>query len=363
MSTTLHVNKLRCQLIAGLLLLLAVPAAARSPYNLVPPAAAANGVTLSGLELGGTLPGVANTDYAVPNAAEITYYVSRGMTIARIPFSWERLQPVLGRPFNATYLGYIQYLVKLLAQHNVRAMLDLHNYGNRCTTITGASCTAQAVVGSAAVPEANFVQFWTLMATTFKNSPNVDFDLMNEPYTITPANWAGYVNDAIAAIRAQGFTGAIYVEGAGTYSSATAFVSSGWAALATTITDPLNLVVFSLHDYMDSDRSGTHATCVTGDGSNDLVAATAYANAHHLTLQLGEIGFSNDSSCRAENAAILSYLAANQNVWLGVTLWGAGPWWGQGYYYNLDPASLVAPYTDLPQMGAYWTWLQALPQN
>jgi hypothetical protein len=49
-------------------------------------ATAASGVNISGLETGGTLPGVLWTDYPMPTTYEIAYYASRGMTIARIPF-------------------------------------------------------------------------------------------------------------------------------------------------------------------------------------------------------------------------------------------------------------------------------------
>src|ERR1700758_1509577 len=115
-----------------LLFLAVVPwprATARTPGFLPAPATAASGVNISGLEIGGTLPGGLWTDYAMPTTYEIAYYASRGMTIARIPFSWERMQPTLGGPLNTTYLGYVQQAANMLRAVNARALLDLHNYG------------------------------------------------------------------------------------------------------------------------------------------------------------------------------------------------------------------------------------------
>lgn len=43
------------------------------------------------------------------------------------------------------------------------------------------------------------------------------------------------------------------------------------------LTDPSNLIVYHMHQYLDSDGSGTHAECVSGTiGQERLKAATEW---------------------------------------------------------------------------------------
>ena len=50
------------------------------------------GVNLAGAEFGSNVPGSFGTDYTYPTHAEIDYYASKGLTVIRLPFLWERLQ-------------------------------------------------------------------------------------------------------------------------------------------------------------------------------------------------------------------------------------------------------------------------------
>ena len=51
------------------------------------------GVNLSGAEWGNRYPGTFGTDYTYPTASELDYYKSKGLTLIRLPFLWERVQP------------------------------------------------------------------------------------------------------------------------------------------------------------------------------------------------------------------------------------------------------------------------------
>ena len=50
------------------------------------------GVNLAGAEFGSNVPGTFGTDYTYPTHAEIDYYASKGMSVIRLPFLWERVQ-------------------------------------------------------------------------------------------------------------------------------------------------------------------------------------------------------------------------------------------------------------------------------
>ena len=52
------------------------------------------GVNLAGGEFG-KLPGVANRDYAYPGPRQFDYCQAKGLTVIRLPFKWERVQPKL----------------------------------------------------------------------------------------------------------------------------------------------------------------------------------------------------------------------------------------------------------------------------
>jgi aryl-phospho-beta-D-glucosidase BglC (GH1 family) len=46
--------------------------------------------------------GVYGTDYVLPSQSEVNYFIRKGMNTFRLPFLWERLQPVLSQPLNET---------------------------------------------------------------------------------------------------------------------------------------------------------------------------------------------------------------------------------------------------------------------
>lgn len=85
-----------------------------------------------------------------------------------------------------------------------------------------------------------------------------------------------------------------------------------------------------MHQYLDSDGSGTSATCVSNTiGSSRLADATSWLQANNIKGFLGEIGAGNNTVCiQAVQGALCSMQQAAGGVWLGALWWAAGPWWG-----------------------------------
>jgi endoglucanase len=51
------------------------------------------------------------------------------MTVIRLPFLLERVEPVAGGPLSSTELGYIDNVVNYAASKGIDVILDPHDYG------------------------------------------------------------------------------------------------------------------------------------------------------------------------------------------------------------------------------------------
>jgi endoglucanase len=84
-----------------------------------------------------------------------------------------------------------------------------------------------------------------------------------------------------------------------------------------------------MHQYLDSDGSGTSATCVSSTiFSERLAAATKWLKDNKKMGVIGEFAGGNNDVCIAALKDGLKYLQTNGDVWMGAIWWAAGPWWG-----------------------------------
>jgi endoglucanase len=306
------------------------------------------GTNLSGLEFGGATPGKFNKDYTEPTQTEIDYFTGKGMNIFRLPFLWERVQPELNGPLNDTYLGYIQNFVSNANAKGAYVLLDVHNYARYHGKVIG-----QAGSG---VTSANFADLWSKLATAFKNNARVLFGIMNEPHGMTTELWLADANAAIAAIRSAGATQTITVPGNG-WTGAWAWTSNGYgtpnSVVMLGVKDPLNNFLFEVHQYMDSDGSGTHNTCVNATiGSHRLEVFTVWARQHGFKALLGEWAGSNDATCMSAISDMANYMNKNKDVYNAWTWWSAGPWWGS-YMFSIEPQCGVVEAPQLTNLQPY----------
>lgn len=296
------------------------------------------GVNLAGMEFGTTF---------YPTAAEAAYYRYMNMNVVRIPFKWERMQPVLSGPLDTTHLNNLKTVVYNMTQQGLNVVLDLHNYANY-----NSGSGAVPILDPGGPTEADFADFWRRMAQVdeFRNNAKVMFDLQNEPHSVTASEMATLANAAIAAIRDEGFTNYIHVEGGASFANCNSFISSGWGTAALTVTDPLDKVIFQCHEYLDANNSGTSDEALPGSGSTQLQNATTWARANGKKLFLGEFGVGYTDSGMAENADLLDFMIENNDVWVGWTAWGGGPAWPESYEFKFEPLSYTEPYAHKPTM-------------
>ena len=217
----------------------------------------------------------------------------------------------------------------------MKVVLDPHNYGSGYGELIGSGTS-----------NASFADFWGKVAAHFKGDSNVLFNLMNEPHTQKASQWIVSVNAAIDAIRDSGAKQKILVPG--TYwTGAHSWVSSdNDTVVGNGVKDPLKNYAFDVHQYLDSDSSGTHRSVVSENiGVDRIKAITAWAKATGNELFMGEFGVASDSTSLKGLDNMLSYMDKNSDVWIGATYWAGGPWWGD-YMYAIEPKNGV----DRPQM-------------
>lgn len=291
-----------------------------------------NGVNLAGAEFNSKkLPGRYGYDYIYPQAQDLAYFQGLGMNVIRLPFRWERLQPALDNPFDAAELGRINAVTDAARELGLCVVLDVHNY---------AAYAGQAL-GSAATPEASFVDFWQRLAREFVGQPHVAFGLMNEPSAIGIQQWADIAQRTTDAIRATGATNLLLVSG-GRWSGAHEWekpvggVSNAQAFAG--FRDPGGNYLFEVHQYANASYSGTTTDCVPAEQLRSiLTAVTAWGRSTGHRFFFGEFGTDGSEPCLAALDAMLGVVDGS-DVWAGWTYWAAGRWWGK-YPFSIHPAA------------------------
>lgn len=296
------------------------------------------GVNESGAEFGNlNIPGVLGTDYTWPSPSSIDFFMGKGMNTFRIPFLMERLVPPatgITGPLDQTYLGGLQTIVNYITGKGGFALIDPHNF--------------MIYNGQTISSTSDFQKFWQNLAGVFKSNSHVIFDVMNEPHDI-PAQTVFQLNQAaVNGIRASGATSQLILVEGTSWTGAWTWTTSGNSDAFGAIKDPNNNVAIQMHQYLDSDGSGTSQTCVSPTiGAERLQAATQWLKQNNLKGFLGEIGAGSNSACiSAVQGALCSM--QQSGVWLGALWWAAGPWWGD-YYQSIEPPSGPAVSAILPQ--------------
>ncbi len=294
------------------------------------PAVQQKGVNLAGAEFNGDkIPGVLFKDYIYPDSAQIEYFAAAGANAIRLPFLWERLQPALNTSLDKTELSHIKTVVALAKARGLCVVLDVHNYG---------SYRGKAI-GSPEVPISAFTDLWKRLALEFNDASLTAYGLMNEPTHLSIAQWATVAQTTVNALRQTGATNLILISGgrwSGAHEWEKQFSGVSNAIAFRSFSDPLHRTYLEVHQYADSDYSGTHAQCVAADTLVGIFEEiNRWAKAHHQKLFLGEFGVPPTPACLAGLNAMLAQ-TQDKAVWGGWTYWTAGSWWGN-YPLSIEP--------------------------
>lgn len=344
---------MRTHLIAFLLALFclgaALPAGVQDRGGALP----LRGINLAGGDFAPqVLPGKNGTEYGFPPMQDVETYADFGMQVFRLSFLWERIQPNLYGPLDASQMKLVDQVVQAATARHVLVILDVHNYGKY----------RGRLIGSAEVPNAAFDDLWVKLAKAYKDNAFVAFGLMNEPYKHKADAWAKIAQEAVWAIRKTGARQTILVPGTN-FSAAHRWLtkdgelSNGEALRG--LKDPANNFAFEAHVYFDKDSSGTHPDCVSETiGPERLSPFTGWLRENDLRGFLGEFGSSTDATCLKNLENTLDYMDANKDVWMGWTLWAASRRFGK-YMFNIYPpdpdkfpqARILRRFIDVQQEG------------
>ncbi len=301
------------------------------------------GVNLAGAEFGEEVPGVFDTDYTYPTASDIDYFSEQGMTIIRLPFRWERLQPSLGGEFSSAELERLSAVVDVATARGLRVILDPHNYARYVQD------GQELILGDDALTSSHFANLWERLAGAFLAEERVIFGLMNEPHDMPTGDWVEGANAAIQAIREIGAEQWILVPG-NHWTGAHSWTSTDNHTALLQVSDPLDKIAYDVHQYMNRGFSGATEECVHLDANSLVGDLTEWLRKNDKRAFLGEFGTGTGDDCRVALHSLLSHLEANADVWLGWTYWAGGPWWGD-YFMSITPDATGA---EKPQMG----WLR-----
>ncbi|KAK1144621.1 hypothetical protein N8T08_004924 [Aspergillus melleus] len=298
------------------------------------------GVSESGAEFGeSNIPGTLGTDYTWPETSKIQSLRKEGMNIFRVPFLMERLVPskMTGTP-DSTYLKDLKTTVAAITDSGAYAVLDPHNYGRYSGNIISST--------------SDFKAFWQTVAGEFASNEKVIFDTNNEFHDMDQDLVLSLNQAAVNGIRAAGAkTQYIFVEG-NSYTGAWKWASTN--DNLKDLTDPQDKIVYEMHQYLDSDGSGTSETCSSSTiGKERLQTATEWLQSNKKKGFLGEFAGGVNADCESAVEGLLSYMSENTDVWTGAEWWSAGPWWGS-YMYSLEPETGPAYDTYLPILKKYF---------
>jgi len=313
------------------------------------------GVNLAGAEGGKVLPGRVNFDYVWPSEKEIKDYADRGVTVIRLEFRWERLQPQLGGKFDPAYSERLEATIRSITDKGIICLIDLHNYG---VFQVGQE---KYPIGSPTVTVADFIDVWTRLAELHKANRRVWFGLMNEPTRIPAEQWRDMAQAVVNAIRKTGARNKLLVPGTA-FSNASTWVSRGNADAMRSFVDPENNFAFEVHQYLNKTGSGTSGECVKGAGKQRLRPFIDWLKSLPNPAKgfLGEFGGGDSSvpgqeNCASELTSLLEEVEQNKELWLGWTVLGGGPWWAPNYHFRLEATAQSPDDTNLMRFyEKYW---------
>ena len=341
------------------------------------------GINLAGLEFDKVvnafvIPNLSITDQSTTasDLANTTSFIQSGINTVRVPVSWDYLQmdgAGKGSISSEYYVNFVRPLIATLTQAHVYTIIDMHAYMRYSIygeQYSGCGVSGPCPDGTLVVDSAAYQSVWGQVLDLLQNDKDIDMnyvmlDLMNEPVSVPNDSVFTIQTDLIKYLRGKNFNGPILVEGNAwtglhswtteawtgsdgkTYTNATLFTKDNFSKAGI---EDLSKIFINVHQYLDSDYSGTHNECqadlnTTGPNGFNLTAFVDYLKANQLKAMVTEFGAgTNSASCSATLKQFMQYLKDNavgdKNYgFAGWTVWSTGHGWGASYNLLVTPTS------------------------
>jgi endoglucanase len=310
------------------------------------------GVNLCGAEFGtgrdfcNENPGRLGREYTYNSERSVAYFAEHGISLIRLPFRWERIQPRLGMPLDPAELERLKLFLHWARRHGATVILDPHNYGRYRIRRNGRVVDAvidQEIGGSAPVTRRHFADLWNRLSAAFGDDPAVEaYGLMNEPHDMGRSDWKAISQAAVDAIRRRGDRKLILVPG-DRYSNSEQFAKiNGRTAW---INDPAGRVAYEAHCYFDSDFSGSYRMSYDAElardqdlehrGSRRIRPFIDWCSANRVQGFVGEFGLPGSDPHWL--TVLADFLRAIDQAGMEGCWWAAGEWWPPNYPLLLQP--------------------------
>lgn len=290
------------------------------------------GINLAGAEFG-SVGQAYGEGYIYPSEKTIGYFRDKGFNGVRLPFLWERLQPKLYEKFDNNEVKRLRATVRAITSAGMQVIIDPHNYGRYHDDL----------IGSNAVPQSAFADFWRRLAAMFAGQDNIIFGLMNEPYDISAEDWLSAANGAISAIRQTGAGNLVLVPGTswtGAHSWSGGDYGTPNAEVMSKVADPAGNYAYELHQYLDVDFSGKNEECSrAADAVKAVETIGDWLAGQGRKGFLGEFAVPALVQCQSALSDMVAAVENRPDVWMGWSYWAAGDWWQASEPLNIQPTS------------------------
>jgi len=325
------------------------PRATSAPKTVEPQPRAMN---IAGLEFGTLLPGFCaehpgkiGRDYVQTRARTYDLLADQGFKTFRIPFRWERIQPVLGGPLDPDAVQQLRFQANLAARVEGKIILDLHNYGRYVRALDSGPVECQMGQdhnGWVPLTKDDFADLWARISYALCGLPEVaGYGLMNEPHDLGPGVWVEASTAAAEAIRGCGDDTPLYVSGDRWASSMhwnQVNPSRPW------ISERKGPVIYEAHCYFDHDGSGEYELSYEEELERDptlpsrptarLEPFLTWLSENRAKGFLGEFGLPVQSEQWSH--LLPGFLDALDGAEVPVAWWAAGEGWGD-YPLSMQP--------------------------
>lgn len=275
------------------------------------------GVNIAGFDFGCGTDGTCNTSNIYPPVKNMApsydnpdgagqmnhFYKDDHMNIFRLPVGWQYLvNNNLGGTLDSTNIGNYDQLVQSCLSTGAYCIVDIHNYAR----------WNGAIIGQGGPTNDQFVSVWKQLAIKYASQSRIWFGIMNEPHDVPSiTTWAATVQAVVTAIRDAGATSQFISLPGNDWQSAGAVVSDGSAAALSTVKNPdgtTTNLIFDVHQYLDSDSSGTHTECVTNNIDSAFASLATWLRQNGRQALLTETGGGNTASCQTYLCQQIAYL-------------------------------------------------------